>query len=185
MALTVAVLALLFSMSGVTSAEPGVPGPSASPPVGTSDPRVNRPDCDSRMHPSWRHWEFEAADSGLVMDVKNAVRDVIVWRDTNGTNQTWVVEPAAEGGSYLHPCYDRTKCLDVPNGQYVNNTPLIVFACNGAHNQRFGFAGSWIVPFHSPTSKCLNVDHGIVEGRRVILWNCDGAINSQWQFHPM
>ncbi|MFL6116828.1 MAG: RICIN domain-containing protein [Catenulispora sp.] len=63
-------------------------------------------------------------------------------------NERWCLEPAAEGGWYLHPAYaygqsgKANLCLDVPGGNYDAQPGLVVWNCNGRLNQRFGFTRS-------------------------------------------
>lgn len=121
----------------------------------------------------------------FVMDVKGGAggRNIIVWPDHNGVNQNWVPEYVA-GTFFLHACYDHRVCLDVEGARYQNGTRLIVHPCNGQDNQRFYTenAHNGYVFIHSAgnSSKCLNVEGGTAQGRRVILWSCDYVDNNFW-----
>jgi hypothetical protein len=54
-------------------------------------------------------------------------------------NERWCLEPANEGGWYLHPVYNSNLCLDVFGGTsgYSSGQTVGVWNCNGRVNQRF------------------------------------------------
>ncbi|MFF3113436.1 hypothetical protein ACFVSN_30090 [Kitasatospora sp. NPDC057904] len=69
---------------------------------------------------------------------KGAVVDTWEYASQNGhiqDNERWCLEPASEGGWYLHPYYNPGLCLDLPSTKR-----MIVWSCNGRSNQRFSFS---------------------------------------------
>jgi hypothetical protein len=115
---------------------------------------------------------------------------VQLWGDNSGEAQLWYQEAAAEGGSFLHPAYDRWLCLGVNStGQ---GSPVYVQSCNGSANQR------WVVEYRQefhmggreirsvPQNLCLDVpgSHYAV-GQTLQIWGCNHTPAQRWVRPPM
>ncbi|MFD7907932.1 RICIN domain-containing protein [Kitasatospora sp. NPDC059722] len=93
---------------------------------------------------------------------KGAVVDTWEYASQNGhiqDNERWCLEPASEGGWYLHPYYNLGLCLDLPS-----TDEMIVWSCNGRSNQRFSFSngaptGGQITPKSDPGLRINGAAH--------------------------
>ncbi|MEU6012160.1 RICIN domain-containing protein [Streptomyces sp. NPDC047453] len=92
---------------------------------------------DYRIHP--------AKHMNLCVDIPNNYRkgtQLILWNCNGRTNQLFLFQC---GGSRRHcqiwpyPGGHHDKCLSVKGGKQANNTPLILWRCNGARDQKFTF----------------------------------------------
>ncbi|RLU86268.1 hypothetical protein CTZ27_25160 [Streptomyces griseocarneus] len=85
---------------------------------------------------------------------QGSVVDTWKYVDQDGhaqNNERWCLEPANEGGWYLHPAFNAGLCLDVPGANYGEGVGLVIWNCNGRENQRFTFSqpgqtGGFITP---------------------------------------
>ncbi|MET8647936.1 RICIN domain-containing protein [Streptomyces sp. NPDC004074] len=90
-----------------------------------------------RIHP--------ARKMGLCVDIPGNYRkgtQLILWNCNGRTNQSFVFNC----GSRQRNCQiwpyaggQHTKCLAVKGGKTANNTPLVLWRCNGARDQKFTF----------------------------------------------
>jgi Ricin-type beta-trefoil lectin domain len=79
--------------------------------------------------------------NGHYLDVKGSggsQSPVITWYYNGAANQHWCLEPASQGGYYLHPDHNVAGlCLDVPFSQPAQGKLIWVFTCNGSEAQRW------------------------------------------------
>ncbi|MEY9892676.1 hypothetical protein ABIA31_006354 [Catenulispora sp. MAP5-51] len=72
------------------------------------------------------------------------------------------------------------RCLDIQNLGTADGTPVQLWDCGGAWNQRWSSTGGSFV--NPQTGKCLDVaGAGTADGTQVRLWSCNGSGAQQWQ----
>jgi Ricin-type beta-trefoil lectin domain len=108
---------------------------------------------------------------------------VHLWTTDNNPAQVWVEEPAAEGGYFYHPGYDRWLCLDF-DGDRAWGVPLKVNNCDGSASQRWYWSdrsanateyGTWLTT-HSDNQFCVDVPNSnFVQGQTLQIWGCNGT----------
>lgn len=70
---------------------------------------------------------------------------VITWYSApSAANEYWCMEPASQGGWYLHPSYNTSLCLDVPYSTYKAGEPMWIWSCDGTEAQRFSVPGDGV-----------------------------------------
>jgi len=92
-------------------------------------------------------------------------------------------------GSYGAPAtgpivsgYHNTKCVDDLGDSATNDTPVVIFDCNGSPEQ------DWTVPGDGTlrvNGKCVDIyRQQKVNKAKVELWTCTGRANQQWAAAP-
>jgi poly(3-hydroxybutyrate) depolymerase len=71
------------------------------------------------------------------------------------------------------------RCLDVPNSNTANGTPVQIWDCHNGTNQQFTRNGTALVTM----GKCLDAPPNATAGTRVQIWDCTGAANQQWNLN--
>ena len=73
------------------------------------------------------------------------------------------------------------KCLDVPNGNATDGTPVEIWQCHGGPNQQWTISNGAVIGIGG---KCLDVPNSnTTDGTPVEIWQCHGGSNQQWSFH--
>jgi Protein of unknown function (DUF2690) len=149
---------------------------------------------DSRFPTSWIKRAFfvgTGRPSTLRVDAQwagGAGSPVHLWDATNDPAQIWVEEPAAEGGYFYHPGYDRWLCLDF-DGERGWGNPVKVNACDASSSQRWYWSdrsanateyGTWLTT-HSDNQFCVDVPNSnFVAGQTLQVWGCNGGAAQRW-----
>ncbi|GAA2566850.1 hypothetical protein GCM10010435_45420 [Winogradskya consettensis] len=64
------------------------------------------------------------------------------------------------------------KCVDVPNGSFVDSAPLQMWTCNGSAAQGWNFTGGTV----QAGGKCMDVAAGsVANGAAIQLYSCNGT----------
>ncbi|WP_067494537.1 beta-1,3-glucanase family protein [Actinoplanes sp. TFC3] len=64
------------------------------------------------------------------------------------------------------------KCIDVPNGSFVDSAPLQMWSCNGSAAQKWTFNGNTV----TAGGKCMDVSAGATaNGSAIQLYTCNGT----------
>ena len=70
-------------------------------------------------------------------------------------------------------------CLDVPDGDTTDGTPVQIFHCHGSFNQQWNIVNGQIIGIGG---KCLDVAGGsTADGTPVQLFTCHGGRNQRWR----
>ncbi|AGL13921.1 glycoside hydrolase family 64 protein [Actinoplanes sp. N902-109] len=65
-----------------------------------------------------------------------------------------------------------SKCIDVPNGTFVDSAPLQMWTCNGTAAQKWTFSGNTV----QAGGKCMDVASGATgNGSAIQLYTCNGT----------
>ncbi|WP_372405855.1 glycoside hydrolase family 19 protein [Streptomyces luteireticuli] len=87
------------------------------------------------------------------------------------------VAHAASSGSFTGL---NGKCLDLPNGNTANGTPVQIWDCNGGGNQNWSIEGDQI----KVLGKCLDANaNGTADGTKVQVWDCNGTGAQRWTYN--
>jgi hypothetical protein len=71
-------------------------------------------------------------------------------------------------------------CLDAYENQTTPGTPVIIWPCNGAANQKWTFNGNGTISSQQ-SGLCLVMEMAsTANGAKAILWTCHGGTNQQW-----
>ena len=89
-------------------------------------------------------------------------------------------------GSWTFKDVPTERCLDVSGAKTANGTPVIVFKCNGANNQRFTLAGVsgtttefTLAPKHAPS---MRLDVGATGFHKLQIWQSNGSSAQRIRF---
>jgi hypothetical protein len=133
-------------------------------------------------HPAPQYLRMDAAWAG------GHGSPVHLWPSDNNPAQIWAQEPASEGGSYLHPGYNRWLCLDF-DGERGWGVPLKVNNCNGSASQRWHFEetkglGYTVIRIftHSDKQFCIDVPNNNIftAGQTLQIYGCNGTQAQIW-----
>ncbi len=141
-------------------------------------------DCNNGDNQKWR----ADADGSLVNPKTNRVLGItggtsaqkgaqLVLSDRTGfTTQNWRAGPSAPRVATLT---GRTGlCVDLTGGVTDNGTPLEVWGCNGAGNQKLSLYGDGTLRI---LDKCVDIggDH-LSNGSPVQIWECNNTAAQRW-----
>jgi hypothetical protein len=108
---------------------------------------------------------------------------VIEWNWEGHTNQLWQAE-YVDDGYYRFQNVHSGKCLNVEGGGTANLTHVIQWTCGYSANEQWRPVrkGDGYQLVARSSDKCLNVEGGVGEGRRLIQYTCstDGQSNDDW-----
>jgi hypothetical protein len=144
-------------------------------------------DCTGdATHQKW-YFELSSFTSAIVNHVTFRLVDSPGASQANGTRlqvwdrsgfrdaQQWYLAPAMIHGH-------AAKCLDVPNGNFNNGTPVQMYRCWGGPPQRWTLDASGRLHVGN---KCLEVDSSNSgNGGQPRLWDCDGTRDQSWTLRP-
>ncbi|MET0426580.1 MAG: beta-1,3-glucanase family protein [Actinoplanes sp.] len=84
--------------------------------------------------------------------------------------------PPATGVSLISSL--NSKCIDVPNGNFVDSAPLQMWSCNNSSAQKWTFTGGTL---KSQNNKCMDVAAaGTANGTAIQLYTCNGTAAQQF-----
>jgi hypothetical protein len=145
-------------------------------------------------------------NSALCLDVpgssQNDGQRIQQFQLNYGDNQKWTIlptddSPLGPAKTYTIRSASSRKCLDVPDGNPADQTPINQFACHGGPNQQWRF-----VPVRPPigpfgpeagfyniviefTGGCLDVPDGSrVSGQPIQQFRLNGGANQMWKLLP-
>ncbi|MFI1797376.1 RICIN domain-containing protein [Streptomyces sp. NPDC020379] len=78
------------------------------------------------------------------------------------------------------------RCLDIPNSNTNNGTPMEIYDCNGGSNQQWQPQSNGqptsLISRASNYAKCLDVNGGsVAPGTRVVISDCNNTESQEWQ----
>lgn len=139
---------------------------------------------DWRFPSNWHIRTFFAggSPSTLAMDARFSGghgSPVQLWTSNGLEAEMWVEEPAAQGGAYYHPGYDRWLCLDF-NGERGAGVPLLVNNCDGSDSQRWYRSANGPnavkLTTHTDNAYCIDVPSSqFNSGQSLQIWPCNGG----------
>ncbi|GAB3402793.1 RICIN domain-containing protein [Flindersiella endophytica] len=135
---------------------------------------------------SWVRMVFFIRGYHFVMDAEgqggNGAR-VQLYDYNQSAAQIWVREPAAEGGGFLHPLYNRWLCLGARGT--TAGAEFEVQDCNGSQQQRwrlYGSAPSLTIRPDYDRNLCGDVQYSNYNYNTTIwLWGCHGGGSQEWR----
>lgn len=149
---------------------------------------------------------WSVANQELLFNAEHCVKDthVFLYRVSSGCNggknEEWTFKklPAPEEHDVIYADYGSSgdECLNVANSEYKDWTDIYAWQCNPSAptpNEEFRQpentessrgGGDWIVPARQPIPDqyCLNVERGVREEARIILWTCNNQENEDFWF---
>lgn len=169
-----------------TGPPPAAAAPATAGKVASVD-HVARAAIDQAMPIHWPRWRFWAGQGRLALDARFSGghgSPAQLWDENGADAQLWVQEVAGEGGSYLHPGYDRNLCLGVNTTGWGSS--VFVQGCDGSARQRwhidrgpFGTSG-WEIR-NVPENLCLDVPFSTFNsGQALQIWGCNHGQAQRW-----
>lgn len=80
---------------------------------------------------------------------------------------------------------DKSKCVDVPNGDTTNGSPIQIWDCAGSPQQQWGYDSDrhsiYMAQSSEDATKCFQMQDGSgISGTPLEIWNCLPYGNQQW-----
>ncbi|WIM92832.1 lectin [Actinoplanes oblitus] len=117
-------------------------------------------------------WAHTTSTTGSTISASVPAHGAAMYLVTGGTGSTT--------GTFALRGSQSGRCLDVPNGNQTNGTPLAIWDCNGGGNQQWTATAAG--ELRTSGGKCLDVTGAATaDGTRVEVWDCNGQANQRWQ----
>ncbi len=81
--------------------------------------------------------------------------------------------------STIRSALNVSKCIDLPNGNTANDTPIVIWDCNGGENQKWDYAGG-ALRSRLDRNKVIDVN-GSNHGDEVSIYSFHGRQNQRWR----
>ena len=95
-------------------------------------------------------------------------------------NTVSVISGAAAGTGPIVSGYRATKCADGKGGSAKNDTPVVMWDCNGSAEQDWAIEPDGTI--QAANGKCLDIyREQKTNNAPVELWTCTGRANQQWK----